>query len=396
VTAIAARPDPRDQRQVHLFVRVRNYADAPIADTLVLLADGAPVEARPLQLPANDGMDVVFDNLPRDARVVQAKLGGHDALAADDSAAVVLGNRPPLKTLLVTSGNVFLEKLLRIIPGVDLYRADPRRYFALDASSYDVVVFDSFLPEVLPRGNVLALNPPDSPLFPVTGEVSRPRITFWDKDHPLLRFVDLRDVGVARARNLAAPGWARPLVQAGDTPLLLAGEDGARRVVIFPFDLRQSNLPLSVAFPILMSNVLGYLQPPGTFDVRSLAPNQPQTLVPLPQADQLRVKRPAGEDAVLAPQPGRPLVYEDTGAIGLYEVTQRQADQVLATEQFAVNLTDEAESNIRPGPPPPTASAAAQPGGPLVTVQREIWLWLALAASALLLGEWWLFHRGSG
>jgi hypothetical protein len=116
----------------------------------------------------------------------------------------------------------------------------------------------------------------------------------------------------------------------------------------------------------------------------------------MPQADQVRVKRPAGDEALLVPKPGQPLVYEDTGAIGLYEVTQRQADQILATEQFAVNLTDEAESNIRPGPPPQTASATAEPGGPLVTVQREIWLWLGLAAAALLLGEWWLFHRGSG
>src|SRR5581483_6324913 len=212
------------------------------------------------------------------------------------------------KTLLVTSGNLFLEKLLRIIPGVELYRVDPRRYFALDTSSYDVVVFDNYLPETLPRGNVLALNPPDSAFFPVVGQVNRPRITFWDKDHPLLRYVDLRDVGIAAARQLSAPGWARPLVQAGSVPLLLAGDDGARRVVVFPFDLRQSNLPLSVAFPILMSNVMGFLQPAGSVDVRSLAPDQPQTLVPLPQADQLQVKNPAGDVATLVPRPGQPLV----------------------------------------------------------------------------------------
>ncbi len=397
VTAIAARPDPRGSGQVHLFVRVRNYADTPVSDTLVLAADGSPVEARPLQLPANDGVDVVFDTLPRDTKVVQARLDGKDALPADDSAAVVLGNRPPVKVLLVSQGNLFLERLLRIIPGVDLYRADPRRYFALDTDSYDIVVFDNYLPESLPRGNTLILNPPASTLFPFQGpDVRQPRLTYWDKDHPLLHFVDLRDVGIASAHDLAPPSWMKPLVQAGNVPLLLAGDDGTRRVVLFPFDLRHSNLPLSVAFPILMSNIVSYLEPPGTLDVRSLAPDQPQTLIPLPQADALLVQRPDGSSVKLTPQRGQPLQYDQTDEIGLYTVTQRQGDQVLASEQFAVNLTDETESDIRPGDVPPGVDTTAQAGGPLVTMQREIWLPITLLACALLLFEWWLFHRRSG
>ncbi len=393
VTAISARADPLDSGRVHLFVRVRNYADVPIADTLTLVADGGPLEARPLQLPPGEGVDVVFDTLPRGAQVVQARLAGTDALAADDSASVVLGNRPPVKALLVSNGNLFLEKLLRIIPGVELYRAEPERYFALDTDKYDVVVFDNFFPETLPRGNVLALNPPNSALFPIQGEVVRPRVTYWEKDHPLLRFVDLRDVGIARARNLAAPGWARPLVESSEVPLLLAGEDGARRVVVFPFDLRQSNLPLSVAFPILMSNVLGYLEPPGTFDVRSLAPNQAQTLVPMPQADLLLVQRPDGTSVELKPQQGQPLLFDATDQIGLYTVTQRQDGQDLLRERFAVNLVDELESNIRPGGAPAQSAESAAGASPLVTIQREIWLPLALLAAALLLGEGWLYHR---
>src|SRR5436190_71141 len=78
---------------------------------LVLTADGSPVEARPLALTPNAAQDVVFDTLPPTARVAAARLDGKDALLADDSAAVVLGNRPPTKMLLVSAGNLFLEKL---------------------------------------------------------------------------------------------------------------------------------------------------------------------------------------------------------------------------------------------------------------------------------------------
>ena len=34
-----------------------------------------------------------------------------------------------------------------------------------------------------------------------------------------------------------------------------------RRIVVLAFDLHQSDLPLQVAFPLLISNIIGYLAP---------------------------------------------------------------------------------------------------------------------------------------
>jgi hypothetical protein len=118
-------------------------------------------------------------------------------------------------------------------------------------------------------------------------------------------------------------------------------------------------------------------------------------VVPFPQADQVVVKRPDGRSVTLTPRKGQPLIFEETNAIGLYEVSQRQGEQVLGTEQFAVNLADEVESNIRPSQQTVSSSGESLVQGALVTIQREIWVALALLALALLLGEWWLFHRRS-
>jgi len=75
---------------------------------------------------------------------------------------------------------------------------------------------------------------------------------------------------------------------------------------------------------------------------------------------------------------------------GVYTVVSDQS--VLGS--FAVNLFNPGESNIRPaqviriGKSDVAASAREERG------QLEIWPWLAAAAFALLLVEWWIYHRG--
>ena len=75
----------------------------------------------------------------------------------------------------------------------------------MDVNQYDVVVFDGYAPDVLPRGNVLIISPSESALFTIEGEVRQPKIRGWERDDPLLRFVDLRDVAIARSFRVVPP-----------------------------------------------------------------------------------------------------------------------------------------------------------------------------------------------
>ena len=68
-----------------------------------------------------------------------------------------------------------------------------------------------------------------------------------------------------QANQVAVPDWARVLVEAQGGPLVFAGETGGRRVAVLTFDLHDSDLPLQVAFPVLMSNLLNYLAPAQPF-----------------------------------------------------------------------------------------------------------------------------------
>ena len=395
ISTLSARPDPQNAHLYQLFARVRNYSESPFSDVLTVEADGSPTESREVALEPGAAQDYIFSDLPVGTKTVAARLQSADALPLDDQAFAVLDVRQPAQVLLVTSGNLYLEKVMGLIPNAELFRTQPRRYFTLDADRYDLIVFDTFVPDVLPRGNLLFVNPPDSPLFTVEGEVRRPRIRDWDRDHPLLRFVDLRDVAIARAARLVVPSWGKALVHGDEAPLLLAGErENQQRIVALPFDLRQSNLPLTAAFPILMLNVMGYLEPPGQVDTRDLRPGDSVTLLPLPQTEEVTVRRPDGTTIGLKAQ-GAPLLFDQTALPGIYTATQRVGDAVVSQEVFAVNPSNERESDVRPQALTLTGgeTVGSPTVGAMVDVQREYWYWVIPGILGLLMFEWWWFHR---
>jgi hypothetical protein len=364
------------------------------------MVDGALNESREVTLPP-DGDEAaasqfIFSDLPVGARAVEARLNGNDVFPLDNTAYGVLDVGRRSEILLVTNGNVFLEKMLSLLPAGDISRVNPRRYPSVDSDRYDVVVFDGYVPEALPRGNVLIFNPAESTLFATEGEIRRPIIRNWEREDPLLRFVDLREVAIARAQKVSPPGWLRTLVGSDETPMMLAGEQDGKRVVLFTFDLRQSNLPLSAAFPILMSNTLGYLEPSGQASRHDFRPGDVLTVAPLPQAEEIVIRRPSGPGQTF-PSDGRPIQFSDTSVPGLYMVAQRTAGQILLEEPFAINASDEAESDVRPKPVALGSGRTLQTGAPpeLVPVNREIWAWLIVPVLALLLVEWFWFHRKS-
>ena len=173
---------------------------------------------------------------------------------------------------------------------------------------------------------------------------------------------------------------------------MLAGQDGDRRVTILPFDLQQSNLWTMSAFPLLMSNIVNYLSPPGVVQATSIHTGSPESLAPLPQVQSVRVTGPTDQVSEMRTGQG-PISYASTDVPGLYRVQQivQGGQQTVDEDLFAANLANPDESDIRPrltglnNPGPIEAGVA--------TLQREFWGVLAALVLPLLLFEWFWFHR---
>jgi hypothetical protein len=400
ITALALSPDAGSAvagiaagGSSQLFARVQNFSSDPANLTVTLTADGNPVETRPVPLPAEGTRQLFFGNLPPQAKVIQLRIGQNGALAVDKLATLVRGDAPTVPVLLVTRGNLFLQKALQVIPGIALYQITPRSYPTIDPSAYAMVVFDGYAPDQPPTRNALLINPTDAPWLPSQGTVREPPITVWRSEDPTLAYVDLRTIRIARASNVTLPDWAHPLIESNSTPLGFVGSNAGQRIVGLTFDLQQSNFPLSASFPIFVANVVRFLTPATIAQAASLSPGEPALIRPPPGVDRVVVDGPASQQWTLTSLE-TVVRFEQTGQVGLYTAHEYSGSQVVGSQQFAVNLFSPAESDLRPRANlTDHDSAALPPAADRTQIIREYAPWLLALMLPLLVLEWWWFHR---
>src|SRR6059036_131108 len=133
------------------------------------------------------------------SRSATAGLRIDDDLEVDDVAYAVLPPPRKIAVLLVSPGNLFLEKVLRTDPQVSLEIRTPDQYQGGMAEA-DVVILDSVTPLRAGPGRFVFVNavPPDVPLE-VLGRIERPLIMDWDRAHPIMRHVELAKVAIEDA-----------------------------------------------------------------------------------------------------------------------------------------------------------------------------------------------------
>ncbi len=384
-----------------LFAEVTNYSAAPRPVLLSLYRAQELLTARQLEIPPGESRSLTLENIPAGGGVYQARISNPqsdsalDAFPLDDSAFAINQDAATRRVLLVSKGNLYLEQLLASLPGIQPFRSLTGE---IPPDPFDLYLFDGAYPAQPLPGSLLLVNPlmnsgqspPPNPLF-VVGSPFQPA-EMRVREHPLTRYVDWSSVHILQASSVPLPAWADLLIEADGRPLVFAGETDGHRVAVLTFDLRQSDLPLQVAYPILFSNLINYLVPPAAFDAsQSLRPGDSLTLVPPPGVERIVVAAPSGKLYTLFPAAAS-LAFTSTDEIGYYAVNFLSKDAARA-EYFAVNLFDPSESNLRPAESVQIGQTNLAPAAAGQTGLRELWPWLAGLALLLLLIEWQVYHR---
>ena len=400
--AVAAVPGSGPQ----LYARLINYGTLSADVILSLRLDGTLFSAQPYTIQPGTVVNVTVDTLPANFHTVTAQLSRPaastvpDYLSEDDSAYAVYNAASAGRVLLMTAQNRFLEQGFASLPGWTTFRGQLAS--GLPADPYDLYVFDGWLPSALPNGPLLIVNPPPgsiTPLFSVGNIIKTPVTAASAAADARVAAVKVSAIHVRQYESISAP-WATALITASDGgPLLLVGDYNGQRVAIIPFDLHDSDLPLQIAWPILLADLGQWYHAPRLIDlaaVEGLSAGQTLLLHPAPAADSVQVRTPAGKLNTL-PVDQAALVYADTDQPGLYTVTSSKTGTLLQSETFAVNLFDPLESSIAPRTTLPIGQLASSstPAAPDVG-QREYWPWIALLALIVLALEWYVYHRGQG
>src|SRR5262249_43026209 len=127
--------------------------------------------------------------------------------------------------------------------------------------SLPVVVYHRGVPEALPPGHVLVIEPGRSgPLWQAGEALHNPVVARQDKESPLMAHIRLDNVLMPEARKLTLNAPAHVLAEsaAGDPLYAVIDRPGQGKLAVLTVDLDKSDLPLQTAFPIMMANLLSW------------------------------------------------------------------------------------------------------------------------------------------
>jgi uncharacterized membrane protein len=390
ITSLAVRRNYFGSYNSQAFLSVANFSAEPRTFSLTLTLDDETLAEKTLTLDPEVRRSVVVPFSDQGGGVVRARLNVSDDLEADNVAYAVIPPPRSIAVLLVSPGNLFLEKALKTDPQVTLEVRQPDAYQG-GMAGFDVVVLDSASPQRIGNGRFVLVNtvPSDVPLE-VLGRLDKPLIMDWDRAHPIMRQIDFAKVAIEDAMRVRPLAAGKTLVEAVGGPLIYALEERERRAVFFGFDLFKTDFPLRVAFPLMLSKSLRWLHPAG-LDQSSLQlqTGQPILLPVEYGVTTATVVTPSGRRVKAQVNRGM-ASFTDTDEVGVYTVVTSRGET-----RVAVNLMNAEESDLTPRPVPAFVQGT-RPESPAVPIQRELWPYfvvLALLTFALEGVLYW--HRQS-
>ena len=430
ITGFHVRRNLDSPTDYEALVSVVNTDSQPRKTDIELMLNDTVFDLATVTVAGKGRATQVFHEKLRVGGVLSARLRVVDALADDNLAREVLIEPRRLRVLLVSDHTDPASFLVRAVGSnagsVEGMVITPEQYRKLIAPNpealrdqRDAVVFDRWVPdkpEELPPTDILSINrvPPGIPASE-DGSLDKPLIRKWDEGHPLMAYVNLRNVFINTAQKVAVldPQAGQPplerVAEMVTSPLVLAWErpmpatdqpanpeQRARRTrpqrfVVLAFDPQQSDIVLRKELPLLVWNSFSWFQKQAEPVTQAL----PGTTIVLDerlttQTESVTVTAPDRTPYVVPveAESGRAL-FGATSLPGVYTWKAAKGEG-----SFVVNI-DPAESNITPSTDLGFAAEtlSADKLAQLHKRGQPLWPYLLAVAACLVTFEAIVFHR---
>jgi hypothetical protein len=372
------------------MLAIKNFNPTPIECPVRLSVDTVIIFDSPITFEAYEKKLLIFPYSGLITGIAKAILGINDDFSVDNHAYLSLNASKDIWVLLVSKGNHFLEKLLESYPNfkVNSVKEIIPSSWNEQTLRHDIVIVDRMNFPKTEKGNFLIIDA-YSPSIPIlrAGHIRFPKNLDWDRKSPLMANVNLGGLIVEQAAILQADQRLQPVIESTQTGLMYTYEEGGLRAVLLGFDLTKSDLPLKVAFPVMMSNIVNWLNPHKLeFSTLQTRAGEPFDIYLDPQTNTFYTRAPQ-EKWERQRAKANPFRYNHTRKVGIYSISENDKQRY-----FSVNLADVSESDIRPAP---LVQLSDQPDVSLVSeeisVQQPLWTFFLLCGCALLIIEWYLW-----
>lgn len=366
---------------------IANYSQSDATIPLSIYLDGRVFDAKNVDLKAGKVSNVYWEGLPKDTKIIEVRIDTEDALLIDNIYWNVVDKGLDSKALLVSNGNAFIEKVLALSAKVELYKTEPDK--SREYKGYDLYIFDGFLPEVIPKdGGILIFNPPKNQLFGVKESVKFPEIKELKGD--IFKYVKEFEFSIGESKILELPLWAEEIIELKEGTGAFMGVYNSQRIVVIAFDIFKTDISITPAFPIFMTDSIEWLMPSAIENIAGVNSGDSITFNLHPGAEKVFVKTPLKESFEIAP-PFPAGVFDKTEEPGIYTLVQETIEGELSYN-FSVNVPSKDESNINKKVVIKDKDEKIEKS--VIKMGRNIqpvFIWIIII---VLLIEWWVYKNG--
>jgi Ca-activated chloride channel family protein len=393
ITKFEFRQEVDYQDRYEIMLEVKNFTSDPIDCPIRLSIDKYTIVESQIALEALEKKLLIFPYSGPITGIVRAELEIDDDFSVDNTAYLSLSTSKDIWVMFVSSGNYFLERLLEAYPNFLVNKVEEiiPSSWQEQVMGHDIVIVDQMDFPATDIGNFLVIDS-YSPSIPVvkTGQVDFPDIFDWDRRSPLMANVNLGGLTIEQASKLQADEVLRPVIESSQTGLMYTYEKEGMRAVFLGFDITRSDLPLKVAFPVMMSNIINWLNPNKLgFSTLQAKAGEPYDIYLHPNTKEIFTRAPK-ERAEKHQITSNPFIYTETDKVGVYTVSEDTKRRY-----FTVNLVDESESDITVPviEAETTDTAFSTIDTEQVPMQQPLWPFFLLLGVVMLMLEWYFWLR---
>ncbi|MBC7925488.1 MAG: VWA domain-containing protein [Bryobacteraceae bacterium] len=381
---LGARRSDKAPEVWDVFVAVHNYSALPRRVPVTLLFGGAPAGSTFIEVRGGATETFTFHHRTRAAGWMEARIPMRDSLPDDNRAILELPGLRAINVAVYTDQPDAMSPLLKALPQVKATYYTPAEY--RERPDVQVVIADRFVPEPQPKSAVLYLEPPENARIRVRSKFSEARPIIWRAEHEITSGLRSRDLRIPAGQVLIPAAGDIVLADAGGSAVALVRPE--TKAVVLGFHPIRSDLRFDLTTPLLMANVLRWMQPDAfrIEEVHGISVGTITALLDTGAAGQVDPKNVR----VLADKRDLPFTVEGntvrffSAVPGVVRVLNGDREQVYSLSLPEVADADWAvPQSVRKGIPPDVAAA----------VSRDLWQLLAIAGALGLLAEWLIFGR---
>lgn len=372
-----------------VLMQVTNKGNAVFSSDVSLYAEEKLLDVQEVTLLAGESATLRFKLENREALdydYLKGELAIKDALPEDNTYYYVQNQSKGKKILLVTEGNLFLEKALITLQECELYKTTD--ISLIESDDYDLYVIDTQEISELPsKGNVLLIGcdfKKEIENIPLSGA--------WKiepEESVLPTYLKNLSFVASDVNGYKLPYWAKSLLQADGKSVAFIGERNGQKISGLGFDLWNSDFALKSEFPLLMYYLVDELLDTSRINKVNVTGGEEVVIKQKGMEEKIKVTTLSGEDI-----PVNDHCFSTNNYLGIYEIEIQEAERTKELEEqnrIAVNYPSNLESDLSVdivGEEQTDQEAESLRG------DKDISPYIILLLLGVVLAEWYFYRKG--